>query len=126
MGLGKSPDVGQNEAVSRLRLLVLQGRHALAEGDESPPDYQTSPGPKGQTCESCEFGELFDDDSGAEGWCRAYDTKVTRAAWCSQWSKSTRLDNPIPVPDDDPTPKTAAAPVAASPPVTSKKKKLSL
>ena len=96
-----------------LHLLVLEGRHLLkqlTEWQEDPPDFQSTPGPKNQNCENCEFGELFDDDPGPEGWCRLYDLNVTRSSWCSQWQKSTRLDYPKPPVDDDPSPPTSPAP----------------
>jgi hypothetical protein len=100
-----------------LHPLVLEGRHLLGrltEASETPPDYQGTPGPKGQNCENCEFGELFDDDPGPKGWCRLYDVNVQRLAWCSQWTKSSRLDHPKPPVDDDPTPPKADVPAAVA------------
>jgi len=81
----------------RLTVLVQQLREATKATIKG---YKSSPGPKGQTCESCEYGECFDDDKGPSGWCRRWDRDVGRSAWCESWTRSTRLDTPeIPVND---------------------------
>jgi hypothetical protein len=100
----------------RLTVLVEKLREALAPEIKG---YKSSPGPKGQTCESCEYGECFDDDKAPQGWCRRWDRDVTRSAWCEGWTRSTRLDTPeIPVNDspervkEKPKGNTAAKPAA--------------
>lgn len=94
-----------------LKSLISITRALLEQGKIALPVLQPSPGPKGQNCENCEFGEMFDDAPTPEGWCRAYDRDVTRTSWCDQWVKSSRLMYPpIPV-DDDPTPPSAPTPV---------------
>jgi len=75
----------------RLTVLVSQLREAMKAEIKC---YQTKPGPEGQTCPSCEFGEQFGDKDKAEGWCRRWDRAVVRSAWCDSWSRSTRLDTP--------------------------------
>ena len=82
----------------RLTVLVQRLREELKPAEIK--GYKSSPGPKGQTCESCEYGECFDDDKGPGGWCRRWDRDVGRSAWCESWTRSTRLDTPeIPVND---------------------------
>lgn len=81
----------------RLTVLVGQIREVMKAEIKG---YKSSPGPKGQTCPSCEYGEQFGDEDDKTGWCRRWDRDVTRSAWCESWTRSTRLDTPeIPVND---------------------------
>lgn len=70
--------------------------------ESNPPGYQTTRGPKEQSCESCEYGELFSDDTGPEGECRLFEVKVERKAWCRDWVKSSRLDHALPSGQESP------------------------
>jgi len=86
----------------RLPLLISALRESLNEVKAEQEGYKASAGPKGQTCESCEFGEMFDDDDGPKGWCRRWDRDVTRGAWCESWVRSSRLDHPEVKTNDSP------------------------
>lgn len=83
----------------RLPVLLRQLREAVRAARKG---YKTSPGPKGQTCESCEYGELFDDDQGSDGWCRLWDADAAQSGWCESWTRSTRLDIPPVKANDSP------------------------
>lgn len=88
--------------------------------------FKTSPGPNGQSCTSCEYGEEFSDsDKDTEGVCRLWKRDVGAKAWCESWTKSDRLKHVKPdtsadqKPDREtqlPSQKRAAAMKAAEPP----------
>lgn len=90
---------------NELRLVLRELRRQVESLTQTC--FKGSPGPKGQSCESCEYGEMFDDDDGPEGYCRLWDVSVTRKSWCDDWTKSSRLKSPMPkATDDDPAPET--------------------
>lgn len=82
-----------------LRLKIVTLRALLSEAEQS--GFKSSPGPDGQSCCSCEFGERFDDeDKDTDGWCRLWDISVSAKSWCESWSKSDRLKHVKPKDSD--------------------------